>query len=84
MFANIYSHVLCHLIADTTENGAESAKKKVFIPHNREDLMNKFESLKVADDDDDGDFSFDDSDLDSDFDGGEFGDDDDEDAGDEK
>lgn len=64
------------------ENGVESAKKKVFVPHNREDLMNKFESLKVADDDDD-DFSFEDSDLDSDFDGSEFGNDD-EDANDDK
>lgn len=58
----------------STEDGVESsaAKKKVFVPHNREDLMNKFESLKVADDDDDEDFSFDESDLGSDFDGSEF------------
>lgn len=54
----------------STENGVELAKKKVFVPHNREDLLNKFESLKVAgDDDDDDDFSFDESDLGSDFDG---------------
>lgn len=57
----------------STENEAESLpKKKVFVPHNREDLMNKFESLKVADDDDGDDFSFDESDLGSDFDGNEF------------
>lgn len=71
-----FNHSLCHIISDSTENGVESAKKKVFVPHNRQDLLNKFESLKVADDDED--FSFDDSDPDSDFDGGEFGDDDDD------
>lgn len=48
----------------------------MFVPHNREDLLNKFETLKVADDDDDDeDFSFDESDLDSDFDGSEIRDD---------
>lgn len=48
----------------------------MFVPHNRQDLMNKFESLKVADDDDE-DFSFDESDLGSDFEGSEFDGDDD-------
>lgn len=48
------------------------------MPHNREDLLNKIESLKLADDEDDEDFSFDESDVGSDFEGSEFGDDDDD------
>lgn len=45
------------------------------MPHNREDLLNKIESLKLADEDDDEDFSFDESDCGSDFEGSEFNDD---------
>lgn len=46
------------------------------MPHNREDLLNKIESLKLTGDDDgDDDFSFDESDLDSDLEGSEFDDD---------
>lgn len=46
--------------------------KKRYVPHNRETLLNKIESLKLADeDDDDDDFSFDDSDLGSDEDDGD-------------
>lgn len=48
------------------------------MPHNREDLLNKFETLKLADDEDDDDFSFDGSDCGSDFEGSEFDDDDDD------
>lgn len=48
------------------------AKKKAYMPHNREDLLNKIESLKLADDEDDGDFSFDESDFGSDLEGSEF------------
>lgn len=48
------------------------------MPHNREDLLNKIESLKLADEDDDGDFSFDESDFGSDFEGSEFNDDEEE------
>lgn len=45
-------------------------KKRTYVPHNRETLLNKIESLKLADEDeDDDDFSFDDSDLGSDDDG---------------
>lgn len=41
--------------------------KKRFVPHNRETLLNKIESLKLADEDeDDDDYSFDDTDFDSD------------------
>lgn len=32
------------------------------MPHNRQDLLDKIESLKLADDDDGDDFSFDSSD----------------------
>lgn len=42
-------------------------KKRNFVPYNRDDLLNKIESLKLADDGEDGDFSFDESDLGSDF-----------------
>lgn len=58
-----------------TENGAETAKKKTYVPHNRQDLLNKIESLKLADDEDDDDFSFSDSDAGSDFAGSDFDDD---------
>lgn len=53
-----------NLIAETTE------KKRVFVPHIREDLLNKIEALKLTDEneDDDDDFSFDESDFGSDFD----------------
>ena len=61
-----------------TENGVEAAKKKTFVPHNREDLLNKIESLKLAEDDDDDDFSFGESDDCSDFEGSEFDDDEDD------
>lgn len=55
-----------------TADDGEVAKKR-FVPHNRETLLNKIESLKLADEDeDDDDFSFDDSDFGSD------GDDDDD------
>lgn len=37
-------------------------KKRTFVPHNRNDLLNKIESLKLADNDEDDDFSFDESD----------------------
>lgn len=67
---------MCFQSGDT-ENGVETAKKKTFVPHNREDLLNKIESLKLADDDDGADdFSFDESDVGSDFEGSEFDDDD--------
>lgn len=36
------------------------------MPHDREDLLNKIEALKLAEDDED-DFSFDESDFGSDF-----------------
>lgn len=50
---------------EKTEDG--EAVKKRYVPHNRETLLNKIESLKLADEDeDDDDFSFDDSDLGSD------------------
>lgn len=53
---------------DGDENTDEvKSKKKHFVPHNREDLLNKIESLKLADEEDDDDFSFGESDLDSDF-----------------
>ncbi|XP_055298622.1 uncharacterized protein C9orf85 homolog [Sitodiplosis mosellana] len=61
-----------------TENGVETAKKKTFVPHNRADLLSKIESLKLADDEGDDDFSFGESDDGSDFEGSEFDDDDDE------
>lgn len=62
-----------------TENGIEAAKKKAFLPHNREDLLNKIESLKLAEDDDnDDDFSFGESDECSDFEGTEFDNDEDD------
>lgn len=64
-------------IEDSTENEVENTKKRIFVPHNREDLLNKFETLKLADDEDDGDFSFG-SDCGSDFEGSEFDDDDEE------
>lgn len=42
------------------------------MPHNREELLNKIETLKLAEDDDeDGDYSFDDSDFDSELDDGD-------------
>lgn len=56
------------------ETAEETEKKRTFVPHNREDLLNKIESLKLADDDDEDDFSFDESDLGSDFEGSEFDD----------
>lgn len=57
----------------------KKTKRVTFMPHNREELLNKIESLKLADDEDedDDDFSFCDSDFDSDFDGEDVGDDDD-------
>lgn len=45
------------------------------MPHNRADLLNKIESLKLADDEDGEDFSFDESDFGSDLEGSEFDDD---------
>lgn len=42
-------------------------KKRVFVPHVREDLLDKIESLKLANEEDDEDFSFDESDFGSDF-----------------
>lgn len=65
-----------NFIEGAAENGAETSKKRSFVPHNREDLLNKIESLKLADDEDGDDFSFDESDVDSDFEGNEFDDDD--------
>lgn len=47
---------------------AKRFRRVNFVPHNREDLLNKIEELKLADDEDDEDFSFCDSDVDSDFD----------------
>lgn len=61
--------------------GAEDGEvvKKRYVPHNRETLLNKIESLKLADEDDDDDFSFDDSDFGSnEEDGDEDEEDDDE------
>lgn len=52
-------------IVDANNDDAEP-KERVRIPHSRTDLLNKFESLKVADDEDDVDD--DDEDLGSDFD----------------
>lgn len=56
-------------IIDTNENDDAPIKTKyvTFVPHNRQNLLDKIESLKLAEDDDD-DFSFCDSDVDSDFD----------------
>lgn len=48
-------------------------KQRVFVPHVREELLNKIETLKLANEDDDEDFSFDESDI-----GSDFGDSDDE------
>ncbi|XP_031629519.1 uncharacterized protein C9orf85 homolog [Contarinia nasturtii] len=62
----------------STENDAETAKKKTYIPHNREDLLNKIEALKLGGNEDDADFSFDESDFGSDFDGSDFNDDEDD------
>lgn len=60
---------------EKTDDG--EAVKKRYVPHNRETLLNKIESLKLADEDeDDDDFSFDDSDIGSSED--EHGDDDDD------
>lgn len=62
---------------DEKTDGDEAVKKR-YVPHNRETLLNKIESLKLADEDeDDEDFSFDESDIDSDED--DHGDDDDDD-----
>lgn len=65
-------------LEDSTETGTETAKKKTYVPHNREDLLNKIESLKLADDEDDADFSFDESDFGSDLEGSDFDDKEDE------
>lgn len=65
--------MIMFVVAGATENG-EIVKKRAFIPHNREDLLNKIESLKLADDEDGDDFSFDESDFGSDFEGSEFND----------
>lgn len=58
---------------ETTEqnekDGVETTeKRRKFVPHIREDLLNKIEALKLAEDneDDDEDFSFDESDYGSD------------------
>lgn len=59
-------------IVDSAETGNEVTKKKSFVPHNREDLLNKIESLKLADDDDGDDFSFDSSDDECEFHDSEF------------
>lgn len=50
-----------------------TGKKRVRVPHVREDLLDKIESLKLANEEDDDDFSFDESDF-----GSDFGDSDDE------
>lgn len=71
----VFTEIVCvFFYSGATENGVETAKKKTFVPHNREDLLNKIESLKLADEDDGDDYSFSDSDVGSDFEG--FGDDD--------
>ncbi len=60
------------MILDGNENDDSEAKETVRrIPHSRTDLLNKFELLKVAQDDDDED---EDSDSDIDFEGDSFGD----------
>lgn len=75
----VFTEIFCvFFYSGAIENGVETTKKKTFVPHNREDLLNKIESLKLADDDGDDDYSFDDSDVGSDFEGSEFNDDDDE------
>lgn len=68
----LYSSIDVTKDDDTADPNAttKKTKKVTFVPYNRADLLNKIESLKLADDDyeDDDDFSFCDSDLDSDFD----------------
>lgn len=53
--------------ADEQKTDDGEVAKKRYVPHNRETLLNKIESLKLADEDeDDDDFSFDDSNFGSD------------------